>query len=72
MRAIVDRIEGDTAVLEIDGTRFMDVPLGEMPDGCAVDDVYDGEPGHWTRDDAAKDARLKTNADLMTRLFKHR
>ena len=33
MQAIVDRIEGDIAVLEIDGTGFMDVPLCEMPRG---------------------------------------
>ncbi len=29
MQAIIDRIEGNIAVLEVDGTRFMDVPLAE-------------------------------------------
>lgn len=42
MQAIVDRIEGDMAVLEVDGTKFMDVPLAEMPEGCAEGDVYEG------------------------------
>lgn len=71
MQAIVDRIEGDVAVLEIDGARFMDVPLSQMPAGCSQGDVFRGEPGAWVRDDDAKAARLKTNADLMARLFKH-
>lgn len=70
MQAIVDRIEGDVAVLEIDGTRFMDVPLSEMPSGCRQGDVFRGKPGAWERDDIARTARLKTNADLMKKLFK--
>ena len=70
MQAIVDRIEGDIAVLEIDGTGFMDVPLCEMPRGCKEGDVFSGVPGSWRRDDAAKQERLKINADLMSRLFK--
>jgi hypothetical protein len=71
MQAIVDRIEdGDIAVLELDGTRFMDVPLDEMPKGTKQGDVFQGEPGHWVRDDAAKAERLKKNAELMAKLFK--
>lgn len=70
MQAIVDRIEGDVAVLEIDGKRFLDVPLSQMPAGCAKGDVYEGTPGSWKKDDAAKTARLQANADLMARLFR--
>lgn len=71
MQAIVDRIEdGNIAVLELDGSRFMDVSLSEMPEGTRKGDVLEGVPGHWVRDDAAKAERLKTNADLMARLFK--
>ena len=71
MQAIVDRVEGEVAVLEIDGVRFMDVPLAEMPEGCAKGDVFEGEPGSWHRDDDAKAERLKANADLMAKLFRH-
>lgn len=72
MQAIVDRIEdGDIAVLEIDGTRFMDVPLSELPEGTRQGDAFRGEPGNWVRDDAAKAERLKANAELMARLFRH-
>lgn len=71
MQAIVDRIEdGDIAVLELDGAEFLDVPLSEMPEGTRQGDVFEGEPGSWTRDDAAKAERLKKNAELMARLFK--
>lgn len=71
MQAIVDRIEGDIAVLEIDGKLFMDVPLKQMPKGCSEGDVYSGKPGNWVKDDTAKAKRLQTNADLMAKLFKH-
>lgn len=71
MQAIVDRIEdGNIAVLELDGNTFMDVPLSEMPEGTRQGDVFEGEPGSWVRDDAAKAERLKKNAELMARLFR--
>ena len=70
MQAIIDRIEGNIAVLEVDGTRFMDVPLAELPAGCGKGDVLRGRPGAWAKDDAEKAARLKLNADLMAQLFK--
>ncbi|MDO4854117.1 MAG: DUF3006 domain-containing protein [Coriobacteriia bacterium] len=70
MQAIVDRIEGDMAVLEIDGERFIDVPLNEMPEGCAQGDVFEGEPGCWRKDDDAKAERLRINSSLMAKLFK--
>ncbi|MGN0077103.1 MAG: DUF3006 domain-containing protein [Parafannyhessea sp.] len=71
MRAIVDRIEGDVTVLEVDGTRFMDVPLAELPEGTSQGDVLDGEPGDWHANEDEKNRRLAHNADLMSRLFKH-
>ncbi len=70
MQAIVDRIEGDVAVLELDGKEFIDVPLSQMPAPCAEGDVFSGEPGSWTRDDRAKADRLRVNNDLMARLFR--
>lgn len=71
MQAIVDRIEdGDIAVLELDGAEFLDVPLSEMPEGTRQGDVFEGEPGHWVRDDGTKAERLKKNAELMAKLFK--
>ena len=71
MQAIVDRIEGEMAVLEVDGTKLMDVPLAEMPEDCNEGNVYEGGPGAWVKDDTAKAERLKANADLMASLFKH-
>ena len=71
MQAIVDRIEdGVNAVLELDGDTFLDVPLSEMPEGTRQGDVFEGEPGHWVRDDDAKAERMKMNAELMVKLFK--
>lgn len=69
MQAIVDRIEGDMVVLELDGAGFLDVPLEDMPAGCAKGDVFEGRPGSWVRNDDVKTERLAANADLMAQLF---
>ncbi|MGI6590122.1 MAG: DUF3006 domain-containing protein [Eggerthellaceae bacterium] len=70
MQAIVDRIEGDIAVLEIDGTRFEDVPLAQLPQGTRQGSVLAGNPGNWRLDPQAQQDRLQTNADLMKKLFR--
>ena len=69
MRAIVDRLEGDVAVLEVDGDRYVDVPLAELPQSIREGDVLDGEPGSWVPNEDEK-SRLARNADLMSKLFK--
>lgn len=79
MKAIVDRIEDTVAVLEIqpeDGGApngkviYLDVPLESLPAGTRQGDAFDGEPGHWARDDAYKAERTRINDDLRRRLFK--
>ncbi len=70
MRAIVDRLEGDVAVLEVDGDRYVDVPLAELPQNVCEGDVLDGEPGSWVPNEGGKSRRLAQNADLMSKLFK--
>ncbi|WP_373576307.1 DUF3006 domain-containing protein [Parafannyhessea umbonata] len=70
MRAIVDRLEGDVAVLEVDGYRYVDAPLAELPPGVREGDVLDGEPGSWVLNEDEKSRRLAQNANLMSRLFR--
>ncbi|MCH4052874.1 MAG: DUF3006 domain-containing protein [Atopobiaceae bacterium] len=70
MQAIVDRIEGKVAVLELDGSSFEDVPLSELPAGIRQGDVLEGRPGSWRLDDDARRERLGHNADLMRGLFR--
>jgi len=38
-RLVVDRIEGDLAVVEVDGDRFLDLPRWILPTGARGDDV---------------------------------
>lgn len=38
-RWIIDRFEGDLAVVEVDGGRFLDLPRWLLPTGAATDDV---------------------------------
>ena len=70
MRAIVDRLEGDVAVLEVDGDRYVDVPLAELPQNVCEGDVLDGEPGSWVPNEDEKSLSLARNADRMSKLFK--
>ena len=70
MQAIVDRIEGKVAVLELDGSSFEDVPLSELTSGIRQGDVLEGRPGSWRLDDDARRERLGHNADLMRGLFR--
>lgn len=48
--AVIDRLEGDTAVLSLgDGKRTIDVPVSRLPSGASDGDhlrlSFDGEPG---------------------------
>ena len=38
-RLVVDRFEGDLAVVEVDGARFVDLPRWLLPKGTREDDV---------------------------------
>ena len=38
-RLVVDRFEGDLAVVEVDGERFLDLPRWLLPPGVREDDV---------------------------------
>jgi hypothetical protein len=72
MKAIVERFEGEVAVLEIDGERFENVALDTLPEGTCEGDMLIGRPGEWRRDPEGTAERLKRNADLMGRLFRKR
>lgn len=69
MRYIVDRIEGDVAVLERDDLAFEDVPLSELPEGTAQHDCLECEGGTWRIDRERTEERKRTIAEKMARLF---
>ena len=54
----------------MDGDRYVDVPLAELPQNIREGDVLDGEPGSWVPNEDEKSRRLARNADLMSKLFK--
>ena len=61
MKIVIDRIEGDFAVVEIAG-RCVDVPLALLPDGCKEGDALVFSRGAPSDRAAAEDrlARLKS------------
>lgn len=69
MRYIVDRIEGDVAVLERDDLVFEDVPLSELPEGTSQHDCLELEGGAWRIDRERTEERKQAIAEKMARLF---
>lgn len=69
MRYIVDRIEGDVAVLERDDLAFEDVPLSDLPEGTAQHDCLELERGAWRIDRERTEERKRLIAEKMRSLF---
>lgn len=76
-RLTVDRIEGDLAIVLVDGGPLLDLPLWMLPDGCREGDVLiatsrSGEPGtsnlRFTRDVAASRDSREAVATRLQRL----
>lgn len=65
MKIIIDRIEGDTAVCEIDGGRFVNLPLS-LFENARERDVYT-----LSRDDAAREESLNKAQSLFDKLRKN-
>jgi hypothetical protein len=66
--AVIDRLEGDTAVLSVgDGKRTLDVPVSRLPAGAADGDhlrlAFDGEPGAETLSRVSKDEGSRAAAE---------
>ena len=71
MRAVIDRFEGDVAVLELDdGESFADVDRSTLPEGAREGDALIGEKGAWLVDDDATRENLAANERLMDVLFR--
>lgn len=50
---VIDRFEGDLAVVEVDGEHVLDVPRWMLPDGAGEDDVIAVEVRPGTDDERA-------------------
>lgn len=70
MRYIVDRVEGDVAVLERNDLEFVDVPLSELPEGVRQHDCLEEEGGAWSIDHDRTAERKRRIEEKMRRLFR--
>ena len=71
MRAVIDRFEGNVAVLELnDGESFADVDRSTLPEGAHEGDALVGEKGAWLVDEDATRENLAANERLMDELFR--
>lgn len=71
MRAVIDRFEGDVAVLELDdGRSFADVDRSMLPEGVREGDALVGEKGAWLVDERTTRENLAANKALMDELFR--
>lgn len=64
MKIVIDRIEGDIAVCEIDGKRFVNIPVS-LFDNAKERDVY-----VLTKNDSARDESLNKAQSLFDKLKK--
>ena len=64
MKIVIDRIEGDIAVCEIDGKRFVNLPVA-LFENAKERDVYT-----LTKDDSAKEEALNKAQSLFDKLKK--
>lgn len=69
MRYIVDRVEGDVAVLERDDLAFEDVPLTELPEGTRAHDCLELEGGEWRYDPQRTERRKAAARERIDNLL---
>ena len=71
MRAVIDRFEGDVAVLELDdGESFAAVDRSSLPEGAREGDALLGEKGAGLGDEDAPRENHAANERLMDVLFR--
>lgn len=70
MRYIVDRVEGDVAVLERDDLEIVDVPLSELPEGVRQHDCLEEDGGAWRIDRDRTAERKRRIEEKMRKLFR--
>jgi len=69
---IIDRFEGEFAVLEEDGGGHIDVPKGQLPEGAHEGDVLEqAETGFIIREGLTHERRERITGK-QRRLFRHR
>ncbi|MGI6755494.1 MAG: DUF3006 domain-containing protein [Atopobiaceae bacterium] len=70
MQAIVDRIEGGIAVLELEDQTFVNVRLSELPAGTSAGDALVEHNDTWELAPTVRTQRRRINNALMKRLFR--
>ncbi len=69
-RLILDRIEGDTAVLETESGKMICLPLSKMPKGIKSGDVFDKNEDKITFNAEQTALRRERMNILKSKLFK--
>lgn len=62
---IVDRMEGDWAVLEDENRQMSDLPLADLPAGIREGDLLEQGPQGWTLRPELRAQRLARNRALL-------
>lgn len=69
MRYIIDRFEGDTAVLEDENKEFLNVPKSILPENSNESDCLVFEDGKYIIDEVTTKELKEEISDLMDELF---
>ncbi|MDY3861891.1 MAG: DUF3006 domain-containing protein [Ruminococcus sp.] len=69
MRYIIDRFEGDTAVLEDENKEFLNVPKSILPENSNESDCLVFKDGKYIIDEETTKELKEEISDLMDELF---
>ncbi|MGN0453807.1 MAG: DUF3006 domain-containing protein [Ruminococcus sp.] len=69
MRYIIDRFEGDTAVLEDENKEFLNVPKSILPENANEGDCLVFKDGKYIIDEETTKELKEEISDLMDELF---
>jgi len=69
MKGIIDRFEGDIAVIELENNEFIDINISDLPKNISTGDIIelqDGKINLWLEETKNKKQAIE---DLMDELF---
>ena len=69
MKGVIDRIEGEIAVVELEGRIMKDIYLSVLPEGVKAGDIIIFINNKWQYDEAETNKRRLELQRMMDRMF---
>ena len=69
MKGIIDRFEGDYAVIEFEGRRVVEIPKKDLPTGLKEGDAIRGTDGAYVFDEVETERIRKETKAMFDKLW---